>query len=79
MSRWVTFYEDIFNGVSDVKIHKDKESATEHFKNNYWRYFQLSKKIDVKLPMSYGYPHRRFRGMSITSFNKVIKAGGLDG
>lgn len=39
MSRWVTFYEDIFNGISHVVIHKDKEEATKYFKKHYTSFF----------------------------------------
>lgn len=70
MSKWVTFYEDLFNGVSCLKVHPDKETATDYFKKNYRSYFQLSSKIEVKLPMSYGFPHRKFRGMSKMMFEK---------
>lgn len=70
MAKWVTFYEDIFSGVHNLKIHENKELATEYFKQNYRNYFELSNKIDVKLPMSYGYPHRKFKGMSKAMFEK---------
>ena len=70
MSKWVTFYYDMFNGVSDYQEHKDKESATIYYKDNYRRYFQLSRKEGIKLPMSYGYPHRKFYGISLQRFKK---------
>lgn len=70
MAKWVTFYDDIFNGVSDLKVHDNKEAATTYFKRVYRSFFQLSTKIDIKLPMSYGYPHRKFRGMSKRMFEK---------
>lgn len=71
MSKWVTFYEDIFNGISDLKIHENKETATDYFKKHYRIYFQMSTKINVKLPMSYGYAHRKFKGMSKPMFEKI--------
>lgn len=70
MAKWVTFYEDIFSGVSSLKVHDDKEKATAYFKSAYRSFFQLSCKSEIKLPMSYGYPHRRFRGMSKRMFEK---------
>ena len=73
MAKWVTFYEDIFNGVSDVEIHKDKETATKYFQTHYRQYFQLSSKIKVELPMTYGFPFRRYYGTSLTKFKKIHK------
>ena len=73
MSRWVTFYEDVFNGISHVVIHKDKEEATKYFKKYYTSFFELNTRPKIELPMTYGFPHRRFVGMSITSFNKKYK------
>ena len=72
MSKWITFYEDILrNKISNCAIHDNKEEATKHFKNHYKQFFQLSQNIEVKLPMSYGYPHRKYRGMSVIKFKKV--------
>lgn len=76
--RWVTFHWSIINGVSDVTIHKDKETATKFFKSAYRSYFELSGPFKPVLPCSYGYPHRKFMGMSILSFNREFgkKKGG---
>ena len=71
MAKWVTFYEDVFCGVRDYVEHPDKETATRYFKAHYRQYFQLSTRIDVKLPMSYGYLHRKYRGMTLRQFQKV--------
>lgn len=73
MAKWVTYYEDIFNGVSDVAIHKNKETATKYFQTHYRQYFQLSSKIKVELPMTYGFPLRRYCGISLTKFKKLHK------
>ena len=77
--RWVTYYESVMMGgkVSDVVVHKDKESATEYFKHHCKSYFQFnpkhifkSKHIKVKLPMRYGYPFRAFHGVSLLIFKR---------
>lgn len=73
--RWVTYYENIMMGgkVSDVVIHKDKESATKYFKAHYRDYFQLKPKhIEVKLPMRYGFPFRSFNGVSLLTFKRKM-------
>ena len=74
--RWVTFYDDvmIMNGrLTDVVIHKDKESATKYFKTHYKDYFQLNHKhIEVKLPMRYGFPFHSFYGISLLKFKHIM-------
>lgn len=75
MGKWVTFYDDL-SGIHDLKIHNSKDIATDYFKKHYRNYFQLSTKTEIKLPMTYGYPHRKFVGMSKQMFEKrygVIK------
>ena len=69
MAKWVTFH-DFLGNVSSLKVHDNKEAATKYFKAHYRSYFQLSCPIEVKLPMSYGYAHRRFVGMSKQMFEK---------
>ena len=71
MAKWVTFYDDVFRGVQDYVEHPDREAATKYFKAHYRQYFELSTKNDVKLPMSYGYPHRRFYGITLRQFQKM--------
>ena len=74
MSKWVTFYEDIFRGIFDYTEHQNKEAATKHFEKNYGRYFEINAKIPVvKLPMRYGYINRAFYGMSLQAFKKRQK------
>ena len=70
MAKWVTFYEDMLSGVHDLTIHDNRNIATEYFKKHYRSYFQMSHKTEIKLPMSYGFPHRQFIGMSKQSFEK---------
>ena len=72
MAKWVTFYKDEISGkIFDYVIHPNKEEATKHFKNNYQKYFQLATKIDVKLPMRYGFPFRAYYGMTRSKFLKL--------
>lgn len=81
MAEWVTFYWDVFDGVKNLIIHPNKEEATKYFKSNYKLYFELGGKTKVELPMSYGYAHRRFCGMSKRKFENefgVIKRGGSE-
>lgn len=71
--RWVTYYEDVMMGgkVADIVIHKDKNAATRYFKTHYKDYFQLNpKRIEVKLPMRYGFPFRAFYGVSLLKFKR---------
>lgn len=72
--RWVTYFEDamIMDGkVADIVVHKDKESATKYFKAHYKDYFQLNpNRIEVKLPMCYGFPFRAFYGVSLLKFKR---------
>lgn len=71
MSKWVTFYYDAFRGgVSNLVVHKDKETATKYFRDHYRSYFQLYQKVKVELPMAYGYPFRKFIGVSKPKFEK---------
>lgn len=73
--RWVTYYEDVMMGgkVTDVVIHKDKESATKYFKSHYRNYFQLNPKyLKVELPMSYGLGFRSFNGVSLLTFKREM-------
>ena len=71
MSKWVTFYTDIFGTVADLTVHNNKEDATKFFKNHYKDYFELAMPTEVRLPMTYGYPHRKFVGISKPKFEKL--------
>lgn len=72
MSRWVTFYHNLVsNVVSDLKVHKDKETALKYFNNHCNQYFMYSVGGKVpKLPASYGYPHRKYYGISARMFKE---------
>lgn len=75
MSRWVTFhYDKIREHVSDLKVHPDKETALKYFNSNCNRYFELNTRFKAdKLPASYGYPLRRYWGISAQAFKKNFK------
>lgn len=71
MAKWVTFYYSIVGGVQDVTEHKDKASAEEYFIQNHRKYFAVNSDLEkTKLPMSYGYPHRKFYVMTKNRYEK---------
>ena len=71
MAKWVTFYHDVMSKcIRDYVEHPDRESATKHFENHYRDYFHLRTKTKVKLPMAYGFPFRKYIGMTLRSFEK---------
>lgn len=70
MAKWVTFYWDLLSGIHDYVEHDNKEIATEYFKRHYKYYFQLATNFKVELPCSYGYPMRKYVGMSKMKYNK---------
>lgn len=72
MARWVTCYWSIIGGVRDVVEHKTRDEATRYFRRNYRSYFELSGPFNVKLPCTYGYPHRKFMGISKRVFEKMF-------
>ena len=66
--RWVTCYWSIRGGLQDVTVHKDRDTATRFFQANYQSYFEIIVPFKAKLPCTYGFPHRKFMGMSMTKF-----------
>ena len=72
--RYVTFYYDLLREhVTDLKVHPDKEAAIKHFNMNYKRYFQLCTPFKTdKLPASYGYPMRKYYGVSVRGFKNMF-------
>ena len=71
MAKWVTFYYDVMSDkVYDFVEHKDKASATKHFKKHYKDYFQLATDTQIELPMTYGFPFRKYAGITLRSFEK---------
>ena len=70
--RYVTCYDSILGGLTDVTFHEDKETAIKFYRKEAKYYFgelTLPKKIDV--PTACGFTHRRFMVMSIRKFRKL--------
>ena len=70
--KWVTFLASMFNGIQDYVEHPDKETATRYFEAHYRDYFQIAPAIQVKLPLAYGFPYRKFCGLSLRRFQKIM-------
>lgn len=70
--RYVTCYDSILGGLTDVEFHKDKETAIKFYRREAGYYFAnltLPKKIDT--PSACGFIHRSFKVMSIKQFKSV--------
>ncbi len=72
--RYVTFYYDfIRENVSDLEVHEDKEKALKYFNSHYHSWFELKTKFKAyKLPATYGYPLRKYYGVSARTFKKMF-------
>ena len=72
MSRWVTFhYDRIQEHISDLNVHPDRETALKYFNQQCKSHFQLNTRFRAdKLPASYGYPLRKYWGISALAFKK---------
>ena len=72
--RYVTFYYDLLRkNVSDLKIHEDKEKALVYFNSECHKWFELNTKFKAdKLPSTYGYPLRKYYGVSARTFKKMF-------
>lgn len=77
MSRWVTFYYDLLRErVLDLNIHTDRETALKHFNKHCKNYFDLNTGFKAnKLPASYGFPFRKYCGISATQFKREFGIG----
>ena len=75
MSRWVTFHYDMLREhVSDLKVHPDRETALKYFNQHCKSHFQLNTRFKAdKLPASYGYPLRKYFGISAQAFKKEFE------
>ena len=74
MSRWVTFYYDqLRDKVSDIVVHSDKDNALKYFNKHCKDYFQINSRFKAdKLPATYGYPLRKYYGISVLAFKKLF-------
>lgn len=72
MSRWVTFHYDMLQEhISDLMVHPDRETALKHFNQHCKSHFQLNTRFKAdKLPASYGYPLRKYWGISAQAFKE---------
>ena len=72
--RYATFYYDLLRKkVSDLKVHEDKEKALKYFNSQCHRWFELNTKFKAdKLPATYGYPFRKYYGVSARTFKKMF-------
>lgn len=72
--RYVTFYYDLLRDcVLGLKVHEDKEKALKHFNLESHKWFGLNTKFKAdKLPATYGYPMRKYYGVSARTFKKMF-------
>ena len=72
--RWVTFHYDILrHNVSALKVHDNKEDALKYFNSNHENFFEINTRFKAdKLPATYGYPLRKYCGISATAFKKMF-------
>ena len=72
--KYVTFYYNIIsNNVSDLKVHDNKETALKYFNSNYKNYFTTRTPFKAtKLPASYGFPTRKYYGVSARKFKEMF-------
>lgn len=68
--KWVTGYWSLVSGLSDVEVHDNKDAAARHFKRHYMDYFDFRVPFKCKPPCTYGFFHRKYFCISMTSFNK---------
>lgn len=70
--RWTTFYYDVLRDrVFDLKVHNNKEDALSYFNKHCKQYFQVNTQFKAdKLPVTYGYPMRKYCGISVRAFKK---------
>lgn len=79
MANWVTFYWSMMGGIEDVVEHRNKENAKEYFQKHCLDYFQKPpgfNKKQISLPYSFGFPHRKFYGMTKYKFQKLFEKDG---
>jgi len=72
--RYVTFHHNLLqNRVSDLKVHENKEKALKYFNSECCKYFEINTKFKAnKLPATYGYPMRKYYGVSARTFKKMF-------
>lgn len=74
MIKYVTFYEDIFDGITEVKTHKQKEKARDTFHALIKKHFDLCIPfMMVKIPIKYGNSVQKAYIMKYRDFCKRVK------
>ena len=75
MSRWVTFHYDLLNErVADLKVHQNKQDALKCFNKQCKNFFEVNTRFVAKeLPATYGYPLRKYYGISAQAFKKMFE------
>lgn len=68
--KYVTYYDTLLNGLSDVKVHDSKDDAVKYYRKNARWYFDVSLPAVTTPPTACGFPHRLFGVMSIRMFRK---------
>ncbi len=70
--RWVTFhYNALTEKVSALKVHEDKATALKYFNLNVNDFFEINTNFKaIDLPATYGFPLRKYCGISAKAFKK---------
>lgn len=71
--RYVTCYDSLNGGLTDVVFHEDKETAIKFYRREAKYYFyELRLPAKTNVPTACGFPHRKFMVMSIRKFKKAF-------
>lgn len=72
--RYVTFYYDLIRHiVLGLKVHEDKEKALKCFNSEFHKWFAINTKFKADdIPVAYGYPTRKYYGVSARTFKKMF-------
>ena len=68
--KYVTYYDSILGGLSDVTVHTDKDSAVRFYRKEAKHYFDVRLPSKTEPPTACGFFHRRFGVMSMRLFRK---------
>lgn len=77
--KWVTYYYSILGGITDLTVHDDKSAAAKFFKKHYRDYFIINTPMRVKLPCTYGFPHRKYCATTKSVFEKEFGSVEMNG
>lgn len=71
--KYVTYYDTLMGGLSDVEVHDSKDDAVKFYRKNAHNYFYgLSLPAKTTPPTACGFPHRVFGVMSLAKFKKYF-------